>query len=72
WALLFILADNTSLKDLNISWNFIRSYATIALLRGFETNRTLTNFDISWSNLGYDGSVALRRVLIANTGYGVL
>ena len=31
-----------------------------------KINKTLTEFDISWSNLGYDGSVALRRVLIVN------
>ncbi len=67
---------------LNLSWNFIRSYASIALFRGFEVisfskkkvsnyfclkiNKTLTEFDISWSDLNYDGSVALRRVLIVN------
>jgi len=26
----------------------------------------LTEFDVSWSGLGYDGSVALRRVLLVN------
>jgi hypothetical protein len=31
-----------------------------------KINKTLTEFDISWSSLGYDGSVALRRVLIVN------
>ena len=29
-------------------------------------NKILTEFDISWSDLGYDGSVALRRVLTVN------
>ncbi len=32
----------------------------------FKINKTLKEFDISWSGLGYDGSVALRRVLIVN------
>ncbi len=31
-----------------------------------KINKTLTEFDISWSDLNYDGSVALRRVLIVN------
>lgn len=68
---------------MNLSWNHIRSYASIALFRGFEVkrdliffskrvfpyakiNKTLTEFDVSWSGLGYDGSVALRRVLVVN------
>lgn len=32
----------------------------------FKVNKTLTDFDLSWSDLGYDGSVALRRTLIVN------
>ncbi|CAF4176862.1 unnamed protein product, partial [Rotaria magnacalcarata] len=46
--------------------NFIRSVASIALFRGIEVNQYLTQLDLSWSGLGYDGSVALRRVLIVN------
>jgi len=81
--LFFVLVDNINLIYLNLSWNFIINYASIALFRGFEViifskkflvysffflkiNKTLTEFDISWSGLGYDGSVALRRVLIFN------
>ena len=29
-------------------------------------NKYLTEFDVSWSGLGYDGSVAIRRVLAVN------
>jgi len=32
----FFLAENTSLAYLNLSWNLIRSYASIALFRGLE------------------------------------
>jgi len=56
--------DNRSLSYLNISWNLIRSYASIALFRGLEVNKSVTELDLSWSGLSYDGSVALRRVLL--------
>ena len=35
------LAENNSLTSLNLSWNWIRSYASIALFRGFEVIRFL-------------------------------
>ncbi len=34
--LFFFLAENTSLLYLNLSWNLIRSHASIALFRGTE------------------------------------
>ncbi len=36
YCFFFFLAENTSLSYLNLSWNLIRSYASIALFRGTE------------------------------------
>ena len=35
---IFLLASNKSLTYLNISWNLIRSFASIALFRSFEVS----------------------------------
>jgi hypothetical protein len=41
-------------------------FLCLFILFKLKVNTTLTELDISWSGLSYDGSVALRRVLVIN------
>ena len=61
------LADNTSLRKLNLSWNAFGSEGTCALGVALRTNAALNNLDLSHNNIDEAAAVVLASGLRSNT-----
>ena len=59
-----LLTYRLPLKDLNVSWNEIRSKGAVALIDAIGDNNTLLKFDLSWNAIGTK-SEATKRVAIS-------
>lgn len=59
-----IVEENESLLYLNLSWNLIRSYASIALLRGIEVeHHSIDIFPWKIRLLGQSKSIGVGSIL---------
>ncbi|KAK3099263.1 hypothetical protein FSP39_001818 [Pinctada imbricata] len=61
------LIENETLKELDLSWNHIRSKGAVGVALGLKKNIALLKLSLSWNGFGFEGSVALACALATNT-----
>ena len=66
-ALAEALKSNTTLTNLNISYNYFGISGAIALAEALKSNTTLTKLNISENKIGDSGAIAIATALKSNT-----
>ncbi|OAD60423.1 hypothetical protein WN48_05723, partial [Eufriesea mexicana] len=67
-ALQKLFCCSKTLKSLRLSWNSLYTVETWKkLIKGFENNETLVDFDLSWNALGKECVPYLRRLLLRSS-----
>ncbi|NXF47795.1 LR74A protein, partial [Oceanites oceanicus] len=61
-----LLASNTTLEILDLSWNHLRRKGTVALGTGLRGNGALKILNLSWNGIGNEGALALGEALKIN------
>ncbi|NXF37744.1 LR74A protein, partial [Nyctibius bracteatus] len=61
-----LLASNTALEILDLSWNRPSRKGTVALGTGLKGNGTLKILNLSWNGVGNEGALALGEALKVN------
>mgnify|MGYP006116376329 CR=1 FL=1 len=64
-----LIANNTSLTDLDLSWNQFRNTESTKVAKSLLSNDTLTNLNLSWNHFGVDAAVFAIAKFISNSSY---
>ena len=61
------LKHNTSIREVNLSWNFITSKGAVEIFKAIEVNSAIHKLNISTNNISDDASSAINECLNNNT-----
>ena len=66
-----MIANNTTITELNLGWNRLREKGSEALAKGMEANISLRILNISWNGIGANGGAAWGQIMANNTSVKV-
>ncbi|XP_078323359.1 uncharacterized protein LOC111123633 isoform X3 [Crassostrea virginica] len=61
------IANNDTMRSLDLSWNHIRVTGAVGLAKGVKNNCQLEKLSVAWNGFGFEGSVAIGKLLEHNT-----